>query len=150
MLYIASDHGGFDLKKHLKECLRERNVECVDLGVDSRDSVDYPDYAAALARKVLNDKDNQGILICGTGIGMSIAANKFPGIRAALVHDEFTARMAREHNNANVIVLGGRVLNPGLACKIVQIWLDSVYAGGRHQNRLEKICALEHLSNEPE
>ncbi|MDD2558840.1 MAG: ribose 5-phosphate isomerase B [Desulfuromonadaceae bacterium] len=144
MLYIASDHGGFDLKKLLKECLREREVECIDLGVDSRDSVDYPDLAAALAHEVQNDKDNQGILICGTGIGMSIAANKFSGIRAALVHDEFTARMAREHNNANVLVLGGRVLNPRLACKIVQIWLDSAYEGGRHQNRLDKINALEH------
>ncbi len=143
MLYIASDHGGFDLKKHLKECLRERDIECVDLGVNSRDSVDYPDLAAALAHEIQSDKGSQGILICGTGIGMSIAANKFTGIRAALVHDEFTARMAREHNNANVLVLGGRVLNPGLACKITQIWLDSVYEGGRHQNRLDKICALE-------
>ncbi|MDY0213373.1 MAG: ribose 5-phosphate isomerase B [Desulfuromonadaceae bacterium] len=150
MLYIASDHGGFDLKKHLKECLREREIDCVDLGVESRDSVDYPDLAATLAHEVMNDKDNLGILICGTGIGMSIAANKFHGIRAALVHDEFTARMAREHNNANVLVLGGRVLNPALACKIVQIWLNSVYEGGRHQNRLDKISVLEHSLNEPE
>lgn len=150
MLYIASDHGGFDLKKHLKECLREREIDCVDLGVESRDSVDYPDLAATLAHEVMNDKDNLGILICGTGIGMSIAANKFHGIRAALVHDEFTARMAREHNNANVLVLGGRVLNPALACKIVQIWLNSVYEGGRHQNRLDKISVLEHSVSKPE
>ncbi len=143
MLYIASDHGGFDLKKQLKLCLSQLGVECVDLGVNSRDSVDYPDLAAALAHEVSCDNNNQGILICGTGIGMSIAANKFPGIRAALVHDEFTARMAREHNNANVLVLGGRVLNPELACKMTQIWLESRYEGGRHQNRLDKICALE-------
>ncbi len=143
MLYIASDHGGFNLKQTVTECLDAQGIEYTDLGVDSRDSVDYPDFAAAVARKVGSSPDAQGILICGTGIGMSIAANKFPGVRAALVHDEFTARMAREHNDANILVLGGRVLEPDLTCKMVQIWLASTYEGGRHQNRLDKIHALE-------
>ena len=143
MIYIASDHGGFLLKEKVTECLTSLGVEFSDLGVDSRDSVDYPDYAAAVAAKVGANQDDEGVLICGTGIGMSIAANKIPGVRAALVHDEFTARMAREHNNANILVLGGRVLEPGLACKMVQIWLESSYEGGRHQNRLDKIHTLE-------
>ncbi|MDY0291699.1 MAG: ribose 5-phosphate isomerase B [Desulfuromonadaceae bacterium] len=143
MLYIASDHGGFNLKQTVIECLDAQGIEYTDLGVDSRDSVDYPDFAAAVAGKVGQSPDAQGILICGTGIGMSIAANKFPGVRAALVHDEFTARMAREHNDANILVLGGRVLEPDLGCKMVQIWLSSTYEGGRHQNRLDKIHALE-------
>jgi ribose 5-phosphate isomerase B len=143
MLYIASDHGGFSLKQTLKDCLDTQGIEYSDLGVESRDSVDYPDYAALVAEKVTQAPENQGILVCGTGIGMSIAANKFPGVRAALVHDEFTARMAREHNDANILVLGGRVLDPDLACKMVQIWISSSYEGGRHQNRLDKIHALE-------
>ncbi|MGM0415571.1 MAG: ribose 5-phosphate isomerase B [Thermodesulfobacteriota bacterium] len=143
MLYIASDHGGFNLKQTLVECLDAQGIDYVDLGVNSRDSVDYPDYAALVAEKVGQDPDAQGVLICGTGIGMSITANKFPGVLAALVHDEFTARMAREHNNANILVLGGRVLDPDMACKMVQIWLSSSYEGGRHQNRLDKIHALE-------
>lgn len=143
MLYIASDHGGFNLKQSVKECLDAQEVEYTDLGVESRDSVDYPDYAAAVAEKIVQNPSTEGILICGTGIGMSIAANKFPGVRAALVHDEFTARMAREHNNANILVLGGRVLDPDLACKMVKIWISSAYEGGRHQNRLDKIHALE-------
>jgi ribose 5-phosphate isomerase B len=143
MLYIASDHGGFNLKQTITECLRAQGIAFTDLGVDSRDSVDYPDYAGMVAEKVASEPGAQGILICGTGIGMAIAANKFPGIRAALVHDEFTARMAREHNNANILVLGGRVLDPELACKMVQIWLTSTYEGGRHQKRLDKIHSLE-------
>lgn len=143
MLYIASDHGGFNLKKTVMECLDAQEMEYIDLGVESRDSVDYPDYAAAVAEKIKQDPAAEGILICGTGIGISIAANKFPGVRAALVHDEFTARMAREHNNANILVMGGRVVDPDMACKMVRIWLSSSYEGGRHQNRLDKIHALE-------
>jgi len=143
MLYIASDHGGFNLKQTVMECLDAQGVKYIDLGVDSRDSVDYPDYAAAVAEKIMQDPAAEGILICGTGIGMSITANKFPGVRAALVHDEFTARMAREHNNANILILGGRVVDPDMACTMVRIWLSSSYEGGRHQNRLDKIHALE-------
>lgn len=146
MLYIASDHGGYNLKQTIKECLNNQGIEFMDLGVDSPDSVDYPDYAAKVAEKVGQDSGHEGILVCGTGIGMSITANKFPGVRAALVHDEFTARMAREHNNANVLALGGRVIEPDLACKMVKIWISSTYQGGRHQNRLDKIHALEHCS----
>jgi len=143
MLYIASDHGGLNLKLSVMECLDGQDIEYIDLGVNSSDSVDYPDYAAVVAEKIVQNPDAQGILICGTGIGMSITANKFHGVRAALAHDEFTARMAREHNDANILALGGRVLDPDLACKMVQIWLSSVYQGGRHQNRLDKIHALE-------
>ncbi|MCA1795973.1 MAG: ribose 5-phosphate isomerase B [Desulfuromonadaceae bacterium] len=144
MLYIACDHGGLNLKQNIVECLNAQGVEFTDLGVTTNDSVDYPDYAVKVTDKVAQDSNAQGILICGTGIGMSISANKIPGIRAALVHDEFTARMAREHNNANILVLGGRVLDPDLACKMVQIWLSSSYEGGRHQDRLDKIHALDH------
>jgi len=143
MLYIASDHGGLNLKQSVMECLSDQDIEYIDLGVNSSDSVDYPDYAAVVAEKIGQNPDAKGILICGTGIGMSITANKFHGVRAALAHDEFTARMAREHNDANILALGGRVLDPDLACKMVQIWLSSVYQGGRHQNRLDKIHALE-------
>lgn len=143
MLYIACDHGGLNLKQKIIECLKTQGIEFTDFGVSSTDSVDYPDYAVKVTDKVAQDSDAQGILICGTGIGMSISANKIPGIRAALVHDEFTARMSREHNDANILVLGGRVLEPELACKMVQIWLTSTYEGGRHQNRLDKIRALE-------
>ncbi|MCD6526776.1 MAG: ribose 5-phosphate isomerase B [Desulfuromonas sp.] len=143
MLLIASDHGGLELKQILVDFLRKRGIEVKDLGVSADDSVDYPDYAALVAEPISNKTAEQGILVCGTGIGMSIAANKFPGVRAALVHDEFTAQMAREHNNANVLVLGGRVLDPDLACRMVALWYDGDYEGGRHQNRLNKIIQLE-------
>lgn len=143
MLAIASDHGGFELKLALVAMLSERLIDFVDFGPDSLDSVDYPDYARRVAEAVSSEKVESGILICGTGIGMSISANKFPGVRAALVHDEFTAQMAKEHNNANILVLGGRILSPEMGRKLVGIWLDSDYEGGRHQNRLNKISAIE-------
>jgi ribose 5-phosphate isomerase B len=107
------------------------------------DSVDYPDYAALVARAIVAGEADRGILICGTGIGMSIAANKFPGIRAALVGDMFSARMAREHNNANILVMGGRVLTPEDAVGMVEAWLEADFAGGRHQRRLDKIAQIE-------
>ncbi len=143
MIAIASDHGGLGLKTAIVEKLQQRNIAYVDHGTHERDSVDYPDYAALVAKAVTSGAAEAGILICGTGIGMSIAANKFPGIRAALVHDEFTAQMAREHNNANILVLGGRLLSPEQGQKLVEVWLDADYEGGRHQNRLDKIAALE-------
>jgi len=143
MLLIASDHGGLELKQILVEYLKQQGVEVKDLGVHAEDSVDYPDYAALVAEPISKQETDQGILVCGTGIGMSIAANKFPGVRAALAHDEFTAQMAREHNNANILVLGGRVLDPELACRMVSVWYDGAYEGGRHQNRLNKIIQLE-------
>ncbi len=143
-MLIASDHGGYELKKLVVEHLRAQGVEVNDLGVNSEDSVDYPDYAVLVAEPISIGAAEQGILICGTGIGMSIAANKFLGVRAALVHNEFTAQMAKEHNNANILVMGGRVLEPDLACRMVDVWLHGVFAGGRHQNRLNKISLLNH------
>ena len=143
-LLIASDHGGFELKQFLLQRLRAAGREVEDLGTDDGSvSVDYPDYAAAVAARVAGDSSVLGILVCGTGIGMSIAANKFAGVRAALAHDEFTARMAREHNNANILVLGGRVLDADAAWQMVQVWLGAAFEGGRHQNRLGKITQLE-------
>lgn len=144
-MLIASDHGGFELKQVVVKHLSDQGVEVDDLGVNNLNSVDYPDYAALVAGPISRATAEQGILICGTGIGMSIAANKYPGVRAALVHDEFTAQMAREHNNANILVMGGRVLDPDLACRMVDLWLQDKFAGGRHQNRLNKIIQLEQL-----
>lgn len=143
MLAIASDHGGRGLKNIIGEWLAQKGIEYEDMGTFSEESVDYPDYGALVARAVVEGRAERGILVCGTGIGMSIVANKFPGIRAALVHDEFTAKMAGEHNCANILVLGGRVLDASQACELVQIWLDTPFAGGRHQRRLDKIAALE-------
>ena len=143
MLVIGSDHGGLELKSVLIESLRQRGLEPRDLGTDNDDSVDYPDFAEKVAGAVSRGEADCGVLICGTGIGMSIVANKFPGVRAALVTDEYMARMAKEHNNANVLVLGGRVLDAMAASRIVGVWLDATYEGGRHQRRLDKIASLE-------
>lgn len=143
MIVIASDHGGLELKQAICDLLTQRGIEFKDLGTNDGNSVDYPDYAALVAGSIVSGQADEGILVCGTGIGMSIAANKFPGIRAALVHDEFTAQMARQHNNANVLVLGGRILSLDVGKKLVEIWLDSDYEGGRHENRLVKIAGLE-------
>jgi len=140
---IASDHGGLELKESIVSYLRSQEVEIVDLGTMNDDSVDYPDFGIKVASVVSSGAADNGILICGTGIGMSIVANKFPGIRAALITDEFTAQMSKEHNNANIIVMGGRVLTPAQAQKMVKVWLESAYAGGRHQRRLDKIASLE-------
>ena len=143
MFIIASDHGGLELKDAIKSFLEDRRIEVRDLGTMNSDSVDYPDFAEKLAVALTRGEAENGILICGTGIGMSIAANKFPGIRAALITDEFTARMSKEHNNANVIVMGGRVLNPQEACGMVKTWLEAAFEGGRHQGRLDKISQIE-------
>jgi len=143
MIVIASDHGGLNLKDEIKALLSERGVACQDLGTNSGDSVDYPDFGAEVARRVSTASADLGILVCGTGIGMSIVANKFPGIRAALATDVFMATMAKEHNNANILVLGGRVIDGATARAMVAAWLDTAFAGGRHQARLDKIAALE-------
>jgi ribose 5-phosphate isomerase B len=143
MFIIASDHGGLELKEAVKKFLAERNIVVRDLGTLNSDSVDYPDFGEKAARAVARGEAEKGILICGTGIGMSIVANKFPGVRAALATDEFTARMSKEHNNANIIVMGGRVLTPEEACRMVSVWLDAVFEGGRHQRRLDKIAQVE-------
>lgn len=135
---IASDHGGYHLKEQIKSILESLGVEYEDFGTNGTESVDYPDYAAKVAKQV--QKGHRGILCCGTGIGMSITANKFKGIRAALCHDEYTARMSREHNDSNILILGGRIEHSQeQVTSMVHAWLKTDYEGGRHQRRLEKI-----------
>ena len=143
-LAISCDHGGWDLKEKILELLqRVDNIDIIDYGTMNRDSVDYPDYAREVSEGVAEGTIDRGILICGTGIGMSIVANRYRNIRAALCHDIYTARMSRLHNNANILVLGGRVVGPGLAGEIVKTWLETEFEGGRHQKRLDKIAELE-------
>jgi len=137
--YIATDHAGLEFKAFIKSLLQERGFEVVDLGPDSTDRVDYPDYAKKLCHEVLKDKESKGVLICGTGIGMSLAANKIKGIRAALCHDAYTASMARAHNDANVLVMGARVLGYGTAESVLDAWLKSEFEGGRHAERIAKL-----------
>lgn len=143
MFVIASDHGGLELKDTVRRFLEERGIAIRDLGTLDSESVDYPDFGEKVAAAVSRGDAERGVLICGTGIGMSIVANKFPRVRAALVTDEFTARMAKEHNDANVLVLGGRVLRTEQALRLVAAWLDAVFEGGRHQKRLDKIALIE-------
>ncbi|MCG6145733.1 ribose 5-phosphate isomerase B [Leptospira bandrabouensis] len=135
---IASDHGGFALKEFLRKSLEE-TYEIVDYGTKSEESVDYPTIIGDACRKVLSGEVPKLIALCGTGIGASIVANRFKGIRAALCHDEFTAEMSKRHNNANVLVLGGRVLGTDLAQRIVKKWIETEFEGGRHQKRLGQI-----------
>ena len=142
-LAIGSDHGGIHLKEVLKKHLEERKIECVDVGTYTEESCDYPDFALKVCREITEGNVDRGILVCGTGIGMSLAANKVKGIRTALCGDVFSATMSREHNNANVICLGERVLGPGLAVCVLDAWLDTEFAGGRHQRRVDKIMAIE-------
>ncbi len=136
---VGSDHGGFDFKQMIIEFLGEIGQEVDDVGCYSTDSVDYPDFADKVCAKVQSAKCKRGILVCGTGIGMSITANRHRDIRAALCHEAYTARMSREHNNANVLCLGGRVLGIEIALDIVGAWVETEFAGGRHQRRLEKL-----------
>ena len=140
---FACDHGGFPLKEQLLGAISACGHTVLDLGTNSPAAVDYPDYAAILAGDIMGGKLDRGVLICGTGIGMSITANKFPGVRAAVVWDEFTARMSRAHNDANVICLGARVLNHHRAAELVNLWLDAEFEGNRHRARLEKIREIE-------
>ncbi|MEK5271510.1 ribose 5-phosphate isomerase B [Aeribacillus sp. FSL K6-8394] len=140
---IASDHGGVNIREEIKKLLDEMNIEYEDIGCDCGTSVDYPDYALPAAERVAKGEFDRGILICGTGIGMSIAANKVKGIRCALVHDVFSAKATREHNDSNMLAMGERVIGPGLAREIVKTWLTTEYVGGRHANRLEKISKYE-------
>ena len=135
---IGSDHGGLHLKQILVELLVELGQEVDDHGCDSEESVDYPTFAHSVCEKVNNGEADAGILVCGSGIGMSIAANRFRKIRAALCHDEYTARMSREHNDANVLCLGERVIGSGVAKEIVKVWLATKFAGGRHQQRISQ------------
>jgi ribose 5-phosphate isomerase B len=143
MIVIGSDHGGLKLKNKLIRFLGERDIQVTNVGTDNDNSVDYPQFGLRVAEMVASGSADHGILVCGTGIGMSIAANKVPGIRAALVTDVFMARMAKEHNNANILVLGGRVLDEQQACAMVSAWLDASFEGGRHQGRLNQITEIE-------
>jgi RpiB/LacA/LacB family sugar-phosphate isomerase len=140
---MACDHGGFSLKEDLKTYLIDQGHDVEDLGCFDEGSVDYPDLGQIVAQKVSTGEAERGILICGTGIGMSIVANKFPRVRAALVNHVYAARMAKEHNNANILVMGGRIVGPGLAREMVKQWLEAEFQGGRHLKRLEKIEAIE-------
>lgn len=140
---IGSDHGGVNIKAEIKNLMDELNIQYEDVGCTCDESVDYPDYALPVAQKVASGEVDRGILICGTGIGMSIAANKVNGIRCALVHDVYTAKVTREHNDSNVLAMGERVIGPGLAREIAKMWLQTEFEGGRHARRVEKITLLE-------
>ena len=141
---IGCDHGALALKESVKKVLAELGMEIDDVGTYTEDSVDYPDVAEQVCGKVVSGEAERGIVLCGTGIGISIAANKIKGIRCALCGDVFSARMARAHNNANVLALGGRVLGPGLAGEIVRAFFTQEFEGGRHERRVGKIMALEN------
>lgn len=136
---LGSDHGGFALKSIVAKNLLLLGHEIEDVGCKSLESVDYPDYAHLVVSHITEGKCSCGILICGTGIGMSVAANRNPQIRAALCHDEYTARMSREHNDANILCLGARVIGEGVALELIKVWLATPFAGGRHQLRLAKL-----------
>ncbi len=136
---IGSDHGGLELKNLLVDFLKENGKKIIDIGCHSADSVDYPEFADEVCKKVLESDAEAGILVCGTGIGMSIAANRHRAIRAALCHESFTARMSREHNNANILCLGGRVVGSEIALDIVNTWVNTQFSGGRHQRRLDML-----------
>lgn len=142
-IIIGSDHGGFELKKDVIAHLEKRGVEVIDVGTYSTESCNYPDYARALCKRIQLGEFERGILICGTGIGISIAANKHNGIRAACCSDTFSARMTRMHNDANVLCFGGRVVGAGLACDMVDLFIDTEFEGGRHINRVNMLAEIE-------
>ena len=143
MIVFGCDHGGVDLKNLLLEHARGKGLDVYDHGTYSKDSVDYPDYAREVCRTVAPGGADRGVLVCTSGIGMSISANKFPGVRAALVQDLDGARSSREHNDANVLVLSGAKTDPALARQIIEIWLSTPFGGGRHQRRVDKIAQIE-------
>jgi ribose 5-phosphate isomerase B len=143
VIALGADHAGLPLKELVKTWLGQRGHEVLDFGTHTTDSVDYPDYAALVADAVVAGSAERGILVCGTGIGMSIAANKVAGVRAAACVDAFTAQMAREHNDTNVLALGARIVGSDDALGIVRVWLETAFAGDRHARRVEKLAALE-------
>ena len=143
MIALGCDHGGLEIKNAIIEDLKKKGIEFIDLGTNTTDSVDYPVYAKAVCAEVISGRCEKGILCCGTGIGMSIAANKVKGIRAAVLSDSFSAEMTRKHNNSNVLCLGGRVLGVGLALELVDLFVDTEFEGGRHQTRVDMIAAIE-------
>ena len=140
---IASDHGGYEYKQLLIPFIKEMGHEVTDMGCDGPESVDYPDFGIACAQAVVQGKADRGIVICGTGIGISIAANKVRGIRCALCTDPLMARLSRQHNNANMLAMGGRIIGIEMAKEIASVWLNTEFAGGRHQRRVDKISAYE-------
>lgn len=140
---IASDHGGINIREEIKSLMDEIGIQYDDFGCECDTSVDYPDFALPVAQKVANGEYDRGILICGTGIGMSIAANKVNGIRCALVHDVFSAKATRQHNDSNMLAMGERVIGPGLAREVALAWLETEFEGGRHANRIGKISDYE-------
>ena len=142
-IVIGSDHGGFELKKEVIAHLEKRGIEVTDVGAYSTESCNYPDYARALCKRIQSGEFERGILVCGTGIGISIAANKHNGIRAACCSDTFSARMTRMHNDANVLCFGGRVVGAGLACDMVDLFVDTEFEGGRHTDRVNMLADIE-------
>jgi ribose 5-phosphate isomerase B len=144
LIAVGADHAGCALKEDLKAWLTGRSHEVVDFGTHSPESVDYPDFASHVADAVASGAAERGILVCATGTGMAMAANKVARIRAAVCLDPFMARMSREHNDANVLALGARLMNRARACEILEVWLETAFAGGRHARRVEKLMALEH------
>lgn len=143
MIALAADHGGFELKEAVKKHLEERNIAYQDFGTHSTDSVDYPDMAVPACEAVVSGKCEKALLFCGTGVGISMAANKIKGIRACCCSDAFSAKYTRLHNDANALCMGGRVVGPGLACELVDLFLDTPFEGGRHTKRIEKLMKLE-------
>ncbi|QEZ89571.1 ribose 5-phosphate isomerase B [Aliarcobacter cibarius] len=145
--YIGADHAGIEIKAFVKDLFEQRGHEVIDMGPYSKDRVDYPDFAEKVCKKVLEDVGSMGILICGSGLGMSMAANKFDGIRAALCHNEYSAKMARKHNDANILCLGERVSGEGMIEAIIKAWDKAEFEGGRHTQRVEKINALGKMGS---
>lgn len=143
-IIIGADHGGFVLKNQITEWLKEQNHEVMDIGVFSGDSVDYPDISKTVATEVSMGNFERGVLVCGSGVGVSIAANKIKGIRAANCHDVVLARLSREHNDTNILTLGGRFVAKELAVEILEVWLITQFSGGRHEKRIKKISDLEN------
>lgn len=144
MIAIGCDHGGYELKKAVIQYLKEKNIEYIEMGCMDGSSIDYPDVAEEVCDYINSKKAELGILICGTGIGISIAANKIKGIRAAVCTDTYMAKYTRLHNNANILCMGGRVIGDGVACELVDTFLNTNFEGGRHQRRVDKITALEN------
>ena len=143
MIALGSDHGGYALKEEIKKHLEERGIPYRDYGTDSAASVDYAVFAQRVALAVTGGEAEKGILCCGTGVGISMAANKVRGVRAACCSDYYSAKFTRLHNDANILCMGGRVVGPGLACEMVDVFLDTAFEGGRHQRRIDQIAAIE-------
>jgi ribose 5-phosphate isomerase B len=145
--YAGSDHAGLALKRHLVEWLRAQGDDVIDVGTTDEASVDYPEFGAEVGRRVSREEGTRGLLVCGSGIGISISANKIPGVRCALVHDAFTATMARAHNDANVVAMGSRVVGIGVAEHALAAFRGTAFEGGRHQRRVDQLAALDRAAS---